>query len=166
MRKSAKRGEPQIFLLCVTLWASAGGVVSARAFASPSPRHRQKTKARHLGLDTLEEVLGPSFLHKGKRDTRNEAAKKPFRGRYSSLVGPGVPLFLERKGGDEGEERASPVLHPPFDNPTIAVQENGTYGGQGKAAGFVGRRLCCVNSAFLCWLSLRKKSRCSEMRVP
>jgi hypothetical protein len=33
MRKSAKRGEPQIFLLCVTLWASAGGVVSARAFA-------------------------------------------------------------------------------------------------------------------------------------
>jgi hypothetical protein len=66
----------------------------------------------------LEGVLGPSFFHKGKRDTRNEAAKKPFRGRYSSLVGSGVPLFLERKGGDEGEERASPVLHPPFDNPT------------------------------------------------
>jgi hypothetical protein len=37
MRKSAKRGEPQIFLLCVTLWASAGGVVSARAFAVPVP---------------------------------------------------------------------------------------------------------------------------------
>ena len=112
MRKSAKRGEPQIFLLCVTLWASAGGVVSARAFAVPVPqRHRQKTKARHLGLDTLEGVLGPSFFHRGKRDTRNEAAKKPFRGRYSSLVGLGVPLFLERKGGDEGEERVSSVLH-------------------------------------------------------
>jgi hypothetical protein len=26
-----------------------------------------------------------------------------------------------------------------FDNPTIAVQENGTYGGQGKAAGFLTR---------------------------
>jgi hypothetical protein len=28
----------------------------------PRPR-RQKTKARHLGLDTLEGMLGPSFFH-------------------------------------------------------------------------------------------------------
>ena len=60
MRKNAKRGEPQIFLLCVTLWASAGGVVSARAFAVPVPNG---IGGKHLGLDTLEEVLGPSFFH-------------------------------------------------------------------------------------------------------
>src|ERR1700751_6343724 len=105
MRKSAKRGEPQIFLLCVTLWASAGGVARARAFAVPVPqRHRQKTKARHLGLDTLEGVLGPSFFHRGKRDTRNEAAKKAFSRALFFLGRTGRPPFLERKGGDEGEE--------------------------------------------------------------
>jgi hypothetical protein len=30
-------GQPQIFLFCVTLWASTGGLVSARAFAVPVP---------------------------------------------------------------------------------------------------------------------------------
>jgi len=39
-----------------------------------------------------------------------------------------VPPF-ERKGGDEYPYR--------LDNPTIAVRENGTYGGQGKAVGCV-----------------------------
>ena len=48
----------------------------------PRPqRYRKKTKARHLGLDTLEGVLGPSFFPQRKRDPRNEAAKKPSRGR-------------------------------------------------------------------------------------
>jgi hypothetical protein len=103
----------------------------------PSPsrpqRHRQKTKARQLGLDTLEGVLGPSFFHKGKRDTRNEAAKKPFRGRYSSLVGPGVPLFLERKGGDEGEERASPVLHPRSTTQRLLSKKTARMGDKAKS---------------------------------
>jgi hypothetical protein len=44
-------------------------------------------------------------------------------------------------------------VHCRFDNPTIAVQENGTYGGQGKAAG-----LCSpVLAALLC--PGRQKSR-------
>jgi hypothetical protein len=111
MRKSAKRGEPQIFLLCVTVWAWAGDVVSARAFALPVPRrHRQKIKARHLGLDTLEGVLGPSSFH-SESAIRGRAAKKP-----SHVHNVGVSN----------------------DNPTIAVQETGTYGGQGTAAGFRG----------------------------
>ena len=38
---------------------------------------------------------------------------------------------------DEGEEPHHQQLHRRFDNPTTAVQENGTYGGQGKAAGCV-----------------------------
>ena len=62
MRKSAKRGEPQIFLLCVTLWASGGGVIylqCLRRLAVPGPE--AKNNARHLGLDTSEGVLRPSF---------------------------------------------------------------------------------------------------------
>ena len=36
---------------------------------------------------------------------------------------------------DEGEEPHHQQLHRRFDIPTTAVQENGTYGGQGKATG-------------------------------
>ena len=42
--------------------------------SSPSPAQSQKTKAGHLGLDTMEGVLGLPFPQR-KRDTRNEAAK-------------------------------------------------------------------------------------------
>jgi hypothetical protein len=79
--KSAKRGEPHIYLLCVTLWASAGGVVNRRAFVVPVPRGK-KIKARHLGLDTLEGVLGPSFFHSESaiRGTR------PQKSRYTSIT--------------------------------------------------------------------------------
>jgi hypothetical protein len=38
------------------------------------------------------------------------------------LVGLGVPPFAERKAGD----RVKQPLHCRFDDPTIAVQENGT----------------------------------------
>ena len=56
-----------------------------------------------------------------------------------------------------GEETASPALHLPFDNPTIAVQENGTYGGQGKAAGFRGpAALLCELSLFVLAVTSRK----------
>ncbi len=49
----------------------------------PRPqKHRKKTKARHLGLDTLEGVLGPSFFHNESairrtrpQKSRREAAK-------------------------------------------------------------------------------------------
>ena len=40
-------------------------------------RHRQKTKARHLGLDTSEGVLGPSFFHSesGIRGARSQKSR-------------------------------------------------------------------------------------------
>jgi hypothetical protein len=68
MRKSAKRGEPQIFLLCVTLWASAGGVVSARAFAVPVPNGMAENKSappwpRHIGRG-----VGAFLFPQRKRD--------------------------------------------------------------------------------------------------
>ncbi len=57
-------------------------------------------------------------------------------------------------------------LHCRFDNPTSAVQENGKYGGRRQsrwlrtADGFA-----VFEAAFLCWPSLRGKSRCSQMHV-
>jgi hypothetical protein len=99
MRKSAKRGEPQIYLLCVTLWAWAGGVVSARAFASPSPA---ENKSAPPWPDTLEGVLGPSLFPQRKRDMRNEAAKKPSHVHNFGLSDWPSP-FAERKSGDEVE---------------------------------------------------------------
>jgi hypothetical protein len=41
---------------------------------------------------------------------------------------------------------------PGFDNPTIAVQENGTYGGQGKAVG-------CVPPTALLFVALGQRLR-------
>jgi hypothetical protein len=43
--KSAKRGEPQIYLVGVTLWAPAGGVVSAFAFPVPRGTGRKQKRA-------------------------------------------------------------------------------------------------------------------------
>ena len=52
MRKSAKRGEPQIYPVCVTLWASAGGVVGSRAFAVPRPRGTDRKQKRATWAST------------------------------------------------------------------------------------------------------------------
>ena len=58
-----------------------------------------------------------------------------IRGRYSSLVELGVPLLGGTEGWDEGEAAS---LHWPVSTAqTNAVQEHGTYGGQGKAVGRV-----------------------------
>jgi len=77
MRKSAKRGEPQIFLLCVTLWAWAGGVVSARAVAVPVPRGiGRKQKRATLALTHWKGCWGLPFSTTKARYAV-EAAKKP-----------------------------------------------------------------------------------------
>jgi hypothetical protein len=76
--KSAKRGEPQIYLVGVTLWAPAGSVVGAFAFPVPRGTGRKQKRAtwpRHIG-----RVLGPFFFPQRKRNSRNEVVKKPFRG--------------------------------------------------------------------------------------
>jgi len=66
-----------------------------------------------------------------------------------------LPSCAERWDG--GEDRNTSL--PGFDSPTDAVQENGTYGDEGKAVGFPilpggllakplasPRRLCCLSS--------------------
>jgi hypothetical protein len=78
MRKSAKRGQPQIFLLCVTFSASSGGVLSARAFAVPSPNGiGRKEKRAILASTHIGRGVEAFLFPQRKRDTRNEAAKKP-----------------------------------------------------------------------------------------
>src|SRR6516164_2366166 len=74
MRKSAKRGEPQIFLLCVMLWASASGVVSPRRLHHPRPRARKQKRAT-LASTQWKGCWGLPFPQR-KRDTRNEAASR------------------------------------------------------------------------------------------
>jgi hypothetical protein len=56
------------------------------------------------------------------------------RRRYAALVGLGSspPAALK---GTKSEASAALASLPGFDSPTITVQENGTYGGQGKAVG-------------------------------
>ena len=79
MRKSAKRGEPQIFLLCVTLWASAGGVVSPRRVHHPRPRARKQKSAppwpRHNGRG-----VGAFLFHSDSpiRETRPQKSRHTF----------------------------------------------------------------------------------------
>jgi hypothetical protein len=129
MRKSAKRGEPQIFLLCVTLWASAGGVVSARAFAVPVPNGMAENKSAPP-LDTLEGVLGPFFFH-SESATRKEAAKKPLHVHNFGLSDWPSP-FAERKGGDEGEGTASLPLHRRFDAQRLPSKKAARMGDKAK----------------------------------
>jgi hypothetical protein len=113
-----------------------------------------------LGLD-IHSSVGAFLFSQPKRDTRTRGRKKafvqpiifPWSGWSSSFRGTEVR--------DEGEEAST---SPPVRHPTTAVQENGTYGGQGKGAGAV-QRLCCVNSAFLCSRSHRAKKIRDQMRL-
>jgi len=80
----------------------------------PRPqRHRQKTKARHLGLDTLEGVLGPSFFH-------SESAIRGTRSQKSRHTAANFGLSdwpsPERKTGGRGEDLSpSPSVRQPND---------------------------------------------------
>jgi hypothetical protein len=132
MRKSAKRGEPQIFLLCVTLWASAGSVVSARAFAVPSPAASAENKSappwpRHIGRG-----VGAFLFPQGKARYAERGRKKTFSRALFFLGRTGRPPFLERKGGDEGEERASPVLHPCSTTQRLLSEKTARMGDKAK----------------------------------
>ena len=64
----------------------------------------------------------------------------------------GVPLFFERKGGTHVKAAANFTAR--FRQPNDAIQENGTYGDEGKAAGLLhDRRLCCLSE------------RCSQYKI-
>jgi len=70
MRKGAKRREPQIFLLCVTLSASAG-VVSPQRVHHPRPRARKQKRATLAS--TRWKGCWAFLFH--SESARNEAAK-------------------------------------------------------------------------------------------
>jgi hypothetical protein len=105
MRKSAKPGEPQIFPLCVTLWArqvlmfSRSHVHGMMLCLSRPPKARSKQNTA-LGLDV--RASGPFFFG----GCRNLAVQKPLPTQHSSIVGPGVP-FLEQKRGTNVKEAAT-----------------------------------------------------------
>jgi hypothetical protein len=144
MRKSAKRGEPQIFLLCVTLWASAGGVVSARAFAVPVPNGiGRKQKRATLASTHWKGCWGLPFSAAKARYAerrRKKAVTRPL----VLACGLAVPLHgTEEWGRGEDLTTSRPVRCP-----TIAVQENGTYWGTRQSRWFRGP------AALLCELSL------------
>jgi hypothetical protein len=82
------------------------------------------------------------------------------------MVGLGVPLSLIGSLGTEGEETAPPVLHRRFDTQRLLSKKTARMGDEGKAAGCVSpAALLSLNSAFLCWPSLRKTSVCSQICV-
>jgi hypothetical protein len=97
-------------------------------------------------------------------DTRNQAAKKPSCNRQSSQVGLGVPFSRNGKCGAEGEGTASPTPSPPASTAQRLLSEKtARMGDKAKPPVFVVRRLCCVNSAFLCWPSLREIPICDQI---
>jgi hypothetical protein len=73
-------------------------------------------------------------------------------------------LFLSRKGADEGEERASPVLHRRFDAQRLLSKKTARMGDKAKplvshmAGGFA-----VFEAAFLCWPTHRELSKRSQM---
>ena len=121
MRKSAKRGEPQIFLLCVTLWASAGGVVSARAFALafavPVPNGiGRKQKRAALASTHWKGCWGLPF------STRESAIRgtRPQKNHFAGAILPwsdwASPFFLSGRVGTKVKnahhEYFTPVRQP------------------------------------------------------
>jgi hypothetical protein len=135
-----------------SLSLASGSVIAARP---PEWPVGWKTRPRH----TLLRWGLPFFTAKARyANTRPQKSRRatdnfPWSGWSSSFRGTEVR--------DEGEEAST---SPPVRHPTTAVQENGTYGGQGKGAGAV-RRLCCVNSAFLCSRSHRAKMIRDQIRM-
>ena len=148
MRKSAKRGEPQIFLLCVTLWASAGGVVSPRRVHHPRPRARKQKSAppwpRHNGRG-----VGAFLFHSDSsiRETRPQKSRHTFITLACRLA---VLRTEHRRRGED----LSPSLTV---RQRLLSKKTARMGDKAKPLVFVGRRLCCVNSAFLCLKSHRAK---------
>jgi hypothetical protein len=135
-------------------------LVSARAFAVPVPNGiGRKQKRATLALTPSKGCWGHPFST-AKARYGSEAAKKPSHVHNFGLSDWPSPFGTEGWGRGGDLNTSLPVRCP-----MIAVQENGTYGGQGKAAGFVGRRLCCVNSVFLCSRSHRATSIRDQMWV-
>jgi hypothetical protein len=93
MPKSAKRGEPQIFLLCVTLWASAGGVVSARAFDVLVPKGVDRKQKRATLASTHWKGCWAFLFPQGKARYAERGRKKTISRALFFLGRIGRPPF-------------------------------------------------------------------------
>jgi hypothetical protein len=117
MLKSAKRGEPQIFLLCVTLWASAGSVVSARAFAVPVPHGiGRKQKRATLASAHWKGCWGLPFSTRESAIRGTRPQKNHFAGAILPWSDRASPFFLSGRVGTKVKnahhEYFTPVRQP------------------------------------------------------
>jgi hypothetical protein len=116
MRKSAKRGEPQIFLLCVTLWASAGGVVSVRAFDVLVPKGVDRKQKRATLASTHWRCWGLPFFHSESAIRGTRPQKKHFAGAILPWSDWASPFFLSGRVGTKVKnahhEYFTPIRQP------------------------------------------------------
>ena len=129
------------------------GIGQSNCCTSPEWPVGWKTRPRHSPSGPFFSTTKVAYAETRSQKSRRATDNFPWSGWASPFRGTEVR--------DEGEEAST---SPPVRHPTTAVQENGTYGGQGKGAGAV-QRLCCVNSAFLCSRSHRANSIRDQMRV-
>jgi hypothetical protein len=120
-----------------------------------SQRTSPKNNARHLGPDKRNGVGAFSFFHSGA-----EWCRKPQKSRRAAGNLPRSGWASPFENGSVRTKVKDPYhqyLHRRFDNPTTAVQENGTYGGQGKAVGSQRpTALLCELSLFVLAVTSRK----------
>jgi hypothetical protein len=100
MRKSAKRGEPQIFPLCVTLWMFSRSHVHGMMLCLSRPPKARSKQNTALGLDV--RAWGPFFFG----GCRNLAAQNRCPHSILPLSGRASP-FLEQKHGTNVKEAAT-----------------------------------------------------------
>jgi hypothetical protein len=128
------------------------------------PRHRQKTKARHLGLDTLEGVLGPSFFHKGAiRGTRPQ--KNHFAGAILPWSDWASPFFLSGRVGTK-VKNAHHEYFTPVRQPNDCCPRKRHVWGTRQSRWFRGpAALLCELSLFVLAVTSRKTDPRSDARA-
>jgi hypothetical protein len=107
-------------------------MASARAFVVPVPSGiGRKQKRATLASTHWKGCWGLPFPQ-GKARYAERGRKKTFSRALFFLGRTGRPPFLERKGGDEGEERASPVLHPCSTTQRLLSEKTARMGDKAK----------------------------------
>lgn len=128
-----------------SLSPASGGVIAAR------PRMGGK-----LGLN-IHSRWGLPF----SVDVKVWSHKSPCA--TGTLFGSDRPSpFVNGRVGTKVKDRIT--FHRPSDNPTTAAQESGAHGGRRQSRRITGG-FAVFEAAFLCWSSLRGKSKRSQMLV-
>jgi len=113
LRKGAKRGEPQIYLDCVTLWALAGGVVGPRAFAVPVPEAPTENKSAPPWPRRIGRGVGAILFPQRKRGSRKRGRKKAVTRPLTLAVELTVPRTEDWGRGEDLSP--SPSVRQPSD---------------------------------------------------